>query len=52
MSDREIRLAAFDWLARQAELHGEPLPWALLDHLGTFQRAEFAVSSIHLSARP
>ena len=30
MSDREIRLAAFDWLARQTELHGELLPWALL----------------------
>lgn len=30
MADRDIRLAAFDWLARQAELHGDLLPWALL----------------------
>lgn len=30
MADRDIRLAAFDWLARQTELHGDLLPWALL----------------------
>ena len=30
MSDREIRLAVFDWLVMQTELRGELLPWALL----------------------
>jgi putative restriction endonuclease len=30
MSDREIRLAAFEWLRKQTDFHGELLPWALL----------------------
>lgn len=30
MSDAAIRLAAFDWLAEQVELHGDLLSWALL----------------------
>lgn len=30
MSDSDIRLAAFDWLAEQVGLYGEVLPWRLL----------------------
>lgn len=29
-TDLAIRLAAFEWLKRQTELHGEVLPWGLL----------------------
>jgi putative restriction endonuclease len=28
--DLPVRLAAFDWLSRQVELHGDVLPWAVL----------------------
>lgn len=30
MPDPEIRRAAFDWLTTQVEIHGDVLPWALL----------------------
>lgn len=30
MSDTDIRLAAFDWLAEQVAIHGDVLPWNLL----------------------
>ena len=30
MKDYEIRKAAFDWLTRQVDIHGDVLPWALL----------------------
>ena len=30
MSDQAVRLAAFDWLARQVGFHGDVLPWSLL----------------------
>lgn len=28
--DHALRLAAFEWLARQVDLHGGVLPWAIL----------------------
>ncbi len=33
-SDQQVRLAAFDWLSEQTDLHGDVLPWKLL--LGGF----------------
>ena len=36
-SDHQIRLAAFDWLGEQTELHGDVLPWKLLLTGFTFQ---------------
>lgn len=30
MRDQVIRLAAFDWLSKQVDIHGDVLPWALL----------------------
>lgn len=30
MADADIRRAAFEWLSTQAEVHGDVLPWALL----------------------
>lgn len=37
--DQEIRLATFDWLSGQVEIHGDVLPWALLA-LGFEHRGE------------
>jgi putative restriction endonuclease len=37
--DAEVRVAAFAWLDRQVELHGEVLPWAVL-HAGFAFRGE------------
>lgn len=30
--DHRVRLAAFEWLDRQVRVHGEELPWSLLEH--------------------
>ena len=30
MNDQSIRLAAFDWIALQVDLHGDVLPWSIL----------------------
>jgi hypothetical protein len=38
LTDERIRLAAFDWLQEQTEIHGDLLPWGLITedkHLAT-----------------
>lgn len=39
MSDHDVRLAAFDWLAEQVDIHGDVLPWRVL-HQGFEYRGE------------
>ena len=36
-TDHSTRLAAFDWLSKQVEIHGDVLPWSLLLHGFTFR---------------
>lgn len=37
MPDPAIRRAAFEWLSTQVEVHGDVLPWALLQRGFTFR---------------
>ncbi len=45
MQDQQTRLAAFDWLTRQVEIHGDVLPWALLAWGFEYQGARVPVVS-------
>jgi putative restriction endonuclease len=40
--DLQVRLAAFDWLSEQVNLHGDVLPRKLLEQGFEFQARQFA----------
>lgn len=46
MHDSETRSAAFDWLASQVEIHGDVLPWGLLQRGFQFRDARVSLLSM------
>lgn len=52
MIDSEIRRAAFEWLDRQTEVHGEVLPWGVLQRGFAFQGERIPLVSMQGIFKP